>query len=177
METKNSVSSRKTIVAILIVIGVLLMLLLAFVMDRVLGTSRTATDRPTERITAVTDMVDDQTQPAQAEQTAEPATQVQEPQQQAQQQEQQPQAQEQPQPQPKAAEPGGNVISAEKAKSIALADAGLKESQVTISKIKYEWDDGIQIYDVEFYQGYMEYEYEINATTGVIIEKDMGYDD
>lgn len=168
METKNSVSSRKTIVAILIVIGVLLMLLLAFVMDRVLGTSKTEADRPTERITAVTDMPEDQPQHSQAQQTAEPATQV---------QELEPQPQEQPQPQPKSTESGGGVISAEKAKSIALSDAGLKESQVTIGKIKYEWDDGIQIYDVEFYQGYTEYEYEINATTGVIIEKDMDYDD
>ena len=65
------------------------------------------------------------------------------------------------------------VISLDKAKEIALADAGYEETQVTMSRIRYEWDDGIQIYDVEFYSGGLEYEYEIDAKSGDIIEKDI----
>ena len=65
------------------------------------------------------------------------------------------------------------VISIEKAKHIALSDAGYKESEVTMSRIRYEWDDGIQVYDVEFYYGGLEYEYEIDAKSGKILEKDI----
>lgn len=66
-----------------------------------------------------------------------------------------------------------NIISSEKVKMIALEDAGLKESEVTLSRIRYEWDDGIQIYDVEFYCGGLEYEYEIDAKSGKILDKDI----
>ena len=65
------------------------------------------------------------------------------------------------------------MIGIERAKSIALANAGLRASDVTISKIKHEWDDGIQVYDVEFYYMNMEYEYEIDALTGRIISKEI----
>lgn len=65
------------------------------------------------------------------------------------------------------------VIPIEKAKEIALADAGYRESQVTMSRVRYEWDDGIQVYDVEFYYGGLEYEYSIDAKTGKILEKDI----
>ena len=61
-------------------------------------------------------------------------------------------------------------IGAASAKSIALKHAGLKSSAVQFTKAKLTTDDGIKIYDVEFYSGDTEYDYEINATTGKIIE-------
>ena len=61
-------------------------------------------------------------------------------------------------------------IGAAAAKSIALKHAGLKSSAVQFTKAKLTTDDGIKIYDVEFYSGDTEYDYEINATTGKIIE-------
>ncbi len=65
----------------------------------------------------------------------------------------------------------GQTISVDKAKNIALANAGLKAKDVTFSKAKLEKDDGRQVYDIEFYiPGQNEYEYEIDALTGTILD-------
>ena len=64
-----------------------------------------------------------------------------------------------------------SYIGLEKAKSIALKDAGV--SGVTFVKAKLDSDDGVKVYDVEFYKGNVEYDYEIDAITGQIREKDL----
>ena len=63
-----------------------------------------------------------------------------------------------------------SYIGVEKAKSIALKDAGV--SNVTFVKAKLDTEDGVTVYDVEFYKGNVEYDYEIDAKTGKILEKD-----
>jgi peptidase propeptide and YPEB domain protein len=63
-----------------------------------------------------------------------------------------------------------NYIGVEKAKSIALKDAGV--SGATFVKAKLDTEDGVKVYDVEFYKGNVEYDYEIDAITGKILEKD-----
>lgn len=63
-----------------------------------------------------------------------------------------------------------SYIGVEKAKSIALKDAGV--SNVTFVKAKLDTEDGVKVYDVEFYKGNVEYDYEIDAKTGKILEKD-----
>lgn len=72
---------------------------------------------------------------------------------------------------------GSTYISAEEAKSIAASKAGLSVSEVTFKKAKLDRDDGIAIYDIEFYKDRTEYDCEINASTGAIIEFDSDYDD
>ena len=64
-----------------------------------------------------------------------------------------------------------NYIGVEKAKSIALKDAGV--SGATFVKAKLETEDGVKVYDVEFYKANVEYDYEIDAITGKIPEKDL----
>lgn len=64
-------------------------------------------------------------------------------------------------------------ITLDKAKETALTDAGLSDSEVTFTKAKSDWDDGISVYDIEFYTENTEYEYEINASTGAIHEKSV----
>ena len=64
-----------------------------------------------------------------------------------------------------------NYIGVERAKAIALRDAGV--SGVTFVKAKLDYDDGVRVYDVEFYKGNVEYDYEIDAVTGRIREKDL----
>ncbi|EJP26125.1 peptidase propeptide and YpeB domain protein [Peptostreptococcaceae bacterium AS15] len=61
-------------------------------------------------------------------------------------------------------------IGVEKAKAIALKDA--KASGATFVTAKLETEDGVKVYDVEFYKGNVEYDYEIDAITGKILEKD-----
>ncbi|MCD8084858.1 MAG: PepSY domain-containing protein, partial [Clostridiales bacterium] len=62
-------------------------------------------------------------------------------------------------------------IGVDKAKTIALSDAGVSASDATFTKAKQDTDDGVAVYDIEFYTTTKEYEYEINATTGAIIDK------
>lgn len=65
------------------------------------------------------------------------------------------------------------AITAEQAKEKALEHAGLSSSQVTFVKAKLDWDDGRQVYEVEFYDGdYKEYDYEIDASTGTVVKYD-----
>ena len=68
----------------------------------------------------------------------------------------------------------GATITAERAKEIALSDAGLSASQVSFIRSQLDWDDGRQIYEVEFYNTatYTEYDYEIDAGTGAILSRD-----
>lgn len=65
------------------------------------------------------------------------------------------------------------VISEERAKEIALDHAGLKEEEVSLVKSELDYDDGIAVYEIEFYgKDYREYDYEISAGTGEIIGLD-----
>lgn len=75
------------------------------------------------------------------------------------------------------AQPSSDYIGVDKAKSIALKDAGLSSSSVTFTKAKLDRDDGIRVYEIEFFTSSKEYEYEINATTGKIIDKDIDVND
>lgn len=74
-------------------------------------------------------------------------------------------------------EPSSNYIGIDKAKSIALKDAGLSASSVTFTKAKLDREDGIRVYEIEFFTRDMEYEYEINATSGKIRDKDIEFND
>ncbi len=65
-------------------------------------------------------------------------------------------------------------ISLDQAKAIALKDAGLSASQVTFTKAKQEYEDGRTVYEIDFYvKGEKEYDYEIDAVTGKIIDRDI----
>lgn len=69
-------------------------------------------------------------------------------------------------------QPADNPVNTmDSAKTIALADAGLAETDVTFTKEKLDWDNGVAVYDIDFYSADMEYEYEINAATGIIMDK------
>ena len=60
-------------------------------------------------------------------------------------------------------------IGKEKAQQIALTDANVSNPEM--AKVEMDYDDGVMIYEVEFYKNQVEYDYEINATTGAIVKK------
>ena len=68
------------------------------------------------------------------------------------------------------------TVDEAKAQEIALAHAGVKAADATITKSKLDYDDGRQVYEIEFIvssgTGYTEYDYEIDAATGKIISYD-----
>ena len=66
----------------------------------------------------------------------------------------------------------GQITEAQ-AKQIALADAGLTEDQVTFVRSQVDYDDGVKEFEVEFYAGNMEYDYDIDAASGAIRSKDQ----
>ncbi len=74
-------------------------------------------------------------------------------------------------------ENSGTYIGIDKAKNIAANHAGLSISELTFSKAKLDTDDGNTVYDIEFYKDGIEYEYEIDASSGKILEYDAEQDD
>ena len=64
-------------------------------------------------------------------------------------------------------------IGIEKAKEIAISHAGLSSGSVSFVKAKIDTEDGVKVYDIEFYSVNVEYDYEINAATGAIVSFDQ----
>ncbi len=64
-------------------------------------------------------------------------------------------------------------VSLDGAKAAALKDAGLPESDVTFKKAELDYDHETQVYDIEFYTSDTEYEYEIDASSGTVHEKNI----
>ena len=64
-------------------------------------------------------------------------------------------------------------ISVDKAKTIALKQAGLTPAMVTFGKAVLKKDDGKIIYEIEFFTSSHEYEYEIDAYNGAILSQDV----
>ena len=60
-------------------------------------------------------------------------------------------------------------ITIEEAKDIALKNANLTNDQVTFTEVKLDIENGIQKYELEFYNNNKEYSYEIDANTGKIL--------
>ena len=67
----------------------------------------------------------------------------------------------------------GSYIGEAKAKEIALDPAGLSASQVNFVRSTLEYDDGRAVYDVDFWSGNKEYDYEIDAKSGTILSYDF----
>ena len=64
-------------------------------------------------------------------------------------------------------------ITADEAKRIALAHAKLAEKDVTFVKVELELEYNNRYeYDVDFYSGNVEYDYEIDAVSGAILSAD-----
>lgn len=62
------------------------------------------------------------------------------------------------------------AVDEAKAQEIALAHAGIKAADATITKSKLDYDDGRQVYEIEWYANGAKYDYEISVATGEIID-------
>ena len=67
---------------------------------------------------------------------------------------------------------GGNYIGEDRAKEIALEDAGVAESDISRFQSSKERDDGRTTYEIQFSSGDTEYDYDINAENGDILSYD-----
>ena len=68
-------------------------------------------------------------------------------------------------------------VTEDEALKTALEDANLDEKDVEKSRVNLERDDGFLTYSVEFYIGNEEYDYEIDAVTGKILDVDYEIED
>lgn len=66
------------------------------------------------------------------------------------------------------------TVDEAKAQEIALAHAGIKAADATITKSKLDYDDGRQVYELEWYANGAKYDYEIAVATGKIVNS--GYE-
>ena len=70
------------------------------------------------------------------------------------------------------------LLTEEQAKERALAHAQLSAGEVNFTKVKLDWEDGRQVYEIEFVSGdWMEYEYEIDAVSGDVLAWDREQED
>ena len=67
-----------------------------------------------------------------------------------------------------------DTVDEAKAQEIALAHAGIKAADATITKSKLDYDDGRQVYEIEWYANGAKYDYEIAVATGEIVNS--GYE-
>ena len=75
------------------------------------------------------------------------------------------------------ADAGNKQIGIEAAKQIALADAKVALKDVTFIKAELDNEDGRAVYEIEFYSGNVEYDYDIDALSGEIISNDFDIED
>lgn len=72
-------------------------------------------------------------------------------------------------------------ISLDKAKEIALTQAKVDASKAQFSEKEFDFDDGLAIYELEFTIDGVEYKYDVDARTGVVVaghnSKDIPKDD
>ncbi|MBS4958775.1 MAG: PepSY domain-containing protein [Clostridium sp.] len=64
------------------------------------------------------------------------------------------------------------TVTIDEAKEIALKHAGLTSDQVSFVEVESDVDNNIEKYNIEFYHGDKEYDYEINSANGEIIKYD-----
>ena len=65
-------------------------------------------------------------------------------------------------------------IGPDAAKAIALDDAGLSEKEVSFTRAELENRNGTDYYEVDFTAAGQEYEYDIDALTGTVIQSEGG---
>ncbi len=72
-------------------------------------------------------------------------------------------------------EPDSSVINEAEAKAAAYAKAGVNGADVKGCKVEFDREDNV--YEVEFYAGGYEYNVDINAASGKVVDFDKEYDD
>ena len=71
----------------------------------------------------------------------------------------------------------GGTLTRDEALAKALEHAKLRKDQVDfVKKIEQDYEHGKRIFEVEFYKGGFEYEYDIDAVTGRVLKFEKDWD-
>ena len=66
-------------------------------------------------------------------------------------------------------------LTVEQAKQAALDFAGVKASEATFTKAHRDWDNGREVYEIEFYANNTEYDMDVDVNTGRIMSFSTEY--
>ena len=66
-------------------------------------------------------------------------------------------------------------LTVEQAKQAALDYAGVKASEATFTKAHRDWDNGREVYEIEFYANNTEYDMDVDVNTGRIMSFSKEY--
>ena len=66
-------------------------------------------------------------------------------------------------------------LTVEQAKQAALDRAGVKASEATFTRAYRDFDDGRQVYEIEFYVGNTEYDMDVDVNTGRVTDFSTEY--
>ncbi len=68
-------------------------------------------------------------------------------------------------------------ISGDQAVEASMKHAGLRKDQLDfVKKCELDYEHGRKVYEISFYQGGYEYEYEVDAATGRILKFEKDWD-
>ena len=71
----------------------------------------------------------------------------------------------------------GGTLTQDEALEKALMHAGLNRKQLDfVKKVELDREHGRKIYEISFYQGGFEYEYDVDAETGSILKFEKDWD-
>ena len=66
-------------------------------------------------------------------------------------------------------------LTVEQAKQAALDYAGVKAAEATFTKAHRDWDNGREVYEIEFYANNTEYDMDVDVNTGRIMSFSTEY--
>ena len=67
----------------------------------------------------------------------------------------------------------GEGLTLEQAKQTALSYAGVNAAEATFTKAYKSFDDGREVYEIEFYVGNTEYDMDVDVYTGMVTDFNM----
>ncbi|MBO6106215.1 MAG: PepSY domain-containing protein [Lachnospiraceae bacterium] len=71
----------------------------------------------------------------------------------------------------------GGTLTQDQALAQALAYANLDRSQVDfVKRIELDYEHGRKVYEIKFYQGGFEYEFDVDAENGSILKYEKDFD-
>ena len=71
----------------------------------------------------------------------------------------------------------GGTLTQDEALAKALEHAQLKKNQLDfVKKIEMDYEHGRKVWEIKFYQGGMEYEYDIDAESGSVLKFEKDWD-
>ncbi len=66
-------------------------------------------------------------------------------------------------------------LTVEQAKQVALDYAGVRAADASFTKAWRDWDDGREVYEIEFYANNTEYDMDVDVNTGRVTDFSMEY--